>query len=716
MKTIQSGIIAAAFILGSVFESSAVVGQSLEIQGTNLVLSFPSTGSEYFLIQNRSSLDPSTPWGTLTNAYPANSTNRTTFVIPCCLLPASPGGTNGGGSSSGGDGPPAPGASMTTSGFDDSDDATELWAMQSSGVSVPLKLYPPGFDTNNFFIFEVEKPEKQSESKFSFDEKSFDGETPVPMDLTSGGCDCPNMAFFRVFLVPDFFYDYAQYHFSYGVEFLPIYLGVDAQAVPNAQILVNGQVFPYARYTQAQYDFGTPGNPNVQWTYGIWFYSDRLTNGTYQLQLRTTLQLDGALTDTTPFLTLTNPAVSIVVSNPIVFKTWNNLLVGTNHTFKAQTTIFPATWEIDVFDANGQWVSGQTGTTTNGNISWTWDLYDDFGNLRDNVEADPYFDPYVTLISAGGTVQRPAPLSALDYPYNGGWNVAYQDKDKFVPAARVKTIEAWQAVRGGPSLAGLASASILLKYGRTNDVDMSPDPLQAMKDRNASWDNLKGHLLQPLFRNFYYWGHGSAFVIGGDWDKMTNEPPYGIHPDGAEYDLNVYQDGTNTVRTEAFLFSGWCYQFSTLFGDEPHPYRFVFLDGCSTVAGDWPAAFGIGAQTNDLAYYTNQDRFAYTRPSAFVGWNVDTYYSYPLNTIYTDNEGNQWGDYRKYAFFRSEWMFWWRQQANSLSIVGALTRAYQNSGWISQATFENTIRVYGYRELRLNEFNQRGDWPPPPEP
>jgi len=139
-----------------------------------------------------------------------------------------------------------------------------------------------------------------------------------------------------------------------GSSSCPFIWGVDALAVPNAQILVNGHVFPYARFTQAQYDFGTPGNPDVQWTHGIWFYSDRLTNGIYQLQLQTTLQLDGQLTDATPFLTMTSSEFSTMLSNPIVFKTWNNLLVGTNHTFKAQTTIFPATWEIEVFDANGQ--------------------------------------------------------------------------------------------------------------------------------------------------------------------------------------------------------------------------------------------------------------------------------------------------------------------------------------------------------------------------
>ncbi|MDQ6632907.1 MAG: hypothetical protein M3Y82_14320 [Verrucomicrobiota bacterium] len=77
----------AALILSFAIPSFAVVDQRLEIQGANLVLSWPSSGNEYYLIQHRTTLDTNTPWTTLTNNYPANSTNRTTFIIPCCLLP-----------------------------------------------------------------------------------------------------------------------------------------------------------------------------------------------------------------------------------------------------------------------------------------------------------------------------------------------------------------------------------------------------------------------------------------------------------------------------------------------------------------------------------------------------------------------------------------------------------------------------------------------------
>jgi hypothetical protein len=61
------------------------------------------------------------------------------------------GGTNGGG----GSGPPPPGSESP--GSPSGADATELWAqpVDSSEIAVPLILYPPGYDTNAFRIFEA---------------------------------------------------------------------------------------------------------------------------------------------------------------------------------------------------------------------------------------------------------------------------------------------------------------------------------------------------------------------------------------------------------------------------------------------------------------------------------------------------------------------------------------------------------------------------------
>jgi hypothetical protein len=59
-----------------------------------------------------------------------------------------------------------------------------------------------------------------------------------------GGDDPPSQMFYRVFLVPDFWYDYSEYTFTYGAEFMPVYLGVDARMVVDVKLLVDGQEFP----------------------------------------------------------------------------------------------------------------------------------------------------------------------------------------------------------------------------------------------------------------------------------------------------------------------------------------------------------------------------------------------------------------------------------------------------------------------------------------
>src|SRR5437899_1360117 len=156
---IRNGIIGAVMLfLASAVQTFAVVDQALTVQGTNLVLSWPSLGNEYYMIQYRPTLDPSTPWVQLTNAYPANSTNRTTFTIPCCTLAALAGGA----------GSLASSAPLALSGVSESDagDSINLWAMgtNGAGTAVPLYLYPPGYDTNRLFIFEAPMPQAQAQA------------------------------------------------------------------------------------------------------------------------------------------------------------------------------------------------------------------------------------------------------------------------------------------------------------------------------------------------------------------------------------------------------------------------------------------------------------------------------------------------------------------------------------------------------------------------
>ena len=68
---------------------------------------------------------------------------------------------SGGDSSGGSGGPPSPSFASASTG--ETADSTELWAMPAdgSGPAVPFAIYPPGFDTNDFLIFEASRSDMQ---------------------------------------------------------------------------------------------------------------------------------------------------------------------------------------------------------------------------------------------------------------------------------------------------------------------------------------------------------------------------------------------------------------------------------------------------------------------------------------------------------------------------------------------------------------------------
>ena len=61
--------------------SHAITNSAIAVSGTNIILSWPSLGYESYLVQYRQTLNPSDSWSVLTNAYHANSTNRTTLTL-----------------------------------------------------------------------------------------------------------------------------------------------------------------------------------------------------------------------------------------------------------------------------------------------------------------------------------------------------------------------------------------------------------------------------------------------------------------------------------------------------------------------------------------------------------------------------------------------------------------------------------------------------------
>ena len=672
MKT-PKVVILGALLLAAAPQASAVVDQALQIQGTNLVLSWPSPGRyQEYLIQHRQTLDTSTPWTALTNNYFANSTNRTTYTIVGAVPPPFTGGGGGGGTNNR---PPAPMSAASAA-------PMQPMAVRADGAgpTVPLALYPPCFDLSDFLIYDPAGSNWVSGSAYTRPALSIDSlRGPQPQDGPSpdgpgpGGDDPPNSGFYRVFHIPDWSFNVTNYTYD-GPTFFPVDFADYMDRVDNTDVLLNGGPTPYAVFTSYTY------NGQTNWGVGIFF--DRVPNGTYQIQLVSTLRLSDEIGDTTTYLMLTNLSRSIVVNNQVVFTNSSDLILSGTYNFNAHLKNTNTDWWIDIYDAWGNYVNTGSGHTYNGQVSWNWGLTDYNGYSRDNSDSDPYFDAYITFntAGAGSTTTRRTPPPAAQYPSVGGWIISYSDRQLLDAGTNYTGGDSYyqagiNELVGGPALKLDPVSKFAIKFG-TN--------VYSQADRDGSWINLKAYMSQPSLRNFYYYGHGSPTTIGADMHTFNSS--------------NYVTGGITLPGSHAYLTSKTIRdQFSFNKFSGARPYRFVFLDGCNTANGDWPDAFGVGKSSyTDTSWYGSTKNTRHVRPSAFVGWTKVV-------------GGPGWGTAKTFWDFRSYWMGFW---ANSIyePLNTALDDGNTYSDWVSSGQFWGAIKVYGYTMMQMEDYNHKGDW------
>jgi hypothetical protein len=184
-------------------------------------------------------------------------------------------------------------------------------------------------------------------------------------------------------------------------------------------------------------------------------------------------------------------------------------------------------------------------------------------------------------------------------------------------------------------------------------------------------------------------------LIGGDWDDPTAADPLQA---GALF---------NPAGSQAFINSQWVHDRVTYNRYPANRYRFVFLDACETSAGSWPQAFGIPKQTNSLSYYEGMAQFpkllAESRPSVFVGWEVIV------------GGTAEWGSVQGSANFRNSWIGDWGNGSRFYgrpTLVHSLERGLEQSSWIPKGKLDETMRIYGYSDMRFRDYNRKGEWPP----
>jgi hypothetical protein len=234
------------------------------------------------------------------------------------------------------------------------------------------------------------------------------------------------------------------------------------------------------------------------------------------------------------------------------------------------------------------------------------------------------------------------------------------------------------SLAGGPTYRGIPASTCALKFG-TNTY--------TQQQRNDSYAELKARIFIPENRNFYYYGHASGDYLGCD-----------IHT----FDTNgLISGGTWLTGSKAYLYSlNLSNQLTFNRYGGSRPYRFVWLDGCSTSTGNWPGSFGVDKASYDIDHYTNNAANPkHRRPSAFVGWNQVV-------------GGEGWGNAQAFFNFRTEWMTKWYYNWQTEGLWRAFDEARTSANWPpgGYGQLWGAMQVYGYTNMLMNGYNQKNDW------
>jgi hypothetical protein len=326
--------------------------------------------------------------------------------------------------------------------------------------------------------------------------------------------------------------------------------------------------------------------------------------------------------------------VTVQTANPIVFPDFPTTF-GTALPITALLSSSNASWTATIFDPSNNVLRAYSGSTTTGRIDIVWD-----GNDTNGVPfSGDFVDVQVSTAPSGGFTPAEAGLD-----------------DAGDPGARVRVHK--QPVGGFPSdflvtyetvavQQREAEAGFLEMLGEVDSI-ISGGPYtlvgpNSIDNTSTSWATWKTSLTDSSTANLYHFGHGGPEALG-------------VSPNLHQ---GVYSDEIQALLINGFLSGNLVVH---------HPYRFVFLDGCNTSAGDWCVAFGTERRATTTAQYAQ--RGLYTR--AFMGWVTIKVYIDAYGLFDTDH-------YNFVVNFFSNW-------SNGGSLRNAINQSLP-SGFTSPAVF-----------------------------
>ncbi|MBP7827829.1 MAG: hypothetical protein BWX84_02750 [Verrucomicrobia bacterium ADurb.Bin118] len=577
--TIRGVILIAACLLFEPVHSHAIEGLKLSVQCSNVVLSWPcrDDGSETFIVQYRQTLDPSTPWQTLTTSHYAEFGTNVTYYIHSNVVqnPNCGGGGSFAAMAESGSG------DMSGKAFSFFDWGVPL-AMRADGTGsiVPLALYPPGFEFSDFLIFDPATSEWLKGTGYVKEVGTVDGPLdPGPMDGDGGGGtnDPPETGFYRVVRVGPNLIGITNGMTLSGVVQIPVEVASPEGTLVTVTLTENGSPVGEDSIHVSPFELPVPL---------VTLDTTRMSNGVHEVAAIARWQIGGSTNEETGgFFEADCPSVSIVVSNEISFPNWmpyfgqldNTLLIS------AQSAHTDTDWWIDIYGANAGYIGTFAGHTFDGTIYGWWDLVGPPPNFIQYTN-EPWFEFKVSTPYADPPIKTYKQTDP--WPSPGGWVIVAQ--------------HAFDNILDHESLYEEIDGFIGLAQGSGYTVRPNPQDGHAYALRfretgaDGDWATFRQALFHPLSRNLVYFGHGG--------------------PNGLGYD----QSNTN----RSILASEIAARLATIPKGltNRHGYRMVILDGCSTAAGTLPESFGIIHKQNvpSIDYVNASMRF-----SAFAGWSAD---------------------------------------------------------------------------------------------
>lgn len=578
MKTIsQRALSAIAALFLSATSAPAIEGLELWVRCPDVVLSWPSTNGETYLVQFRPTLDTNSSWQTLTNYMPPDTGTNMTVFVHSNRVDCPPGQVLG---LLSGENVLTSSSSVTISLVErqrifKAREEARLAALFEKCLSENREPYewelnntpplPPSPEEVRDRILKA-KAARLLGLSITGDSAESSGSEP---EGGSGSGDSPDCGFYRVVRNGLHLGGVQSGAVLSGTVEFPYEIGASNIGSPSVHLYANGLALP--RVVSEVSDLG---QRVLQWNTAF------TPNGIYQIYALCDFEDE-------PIYSRTN---TVVVTNLVQFNEFMTDF-GSQIWVYAELAVPEADVFIDVYSEEEEYIGTFADSTTNGIISFPWDLTDPLGQPLTNETFHAVFNVSLAGAGSGGGGTNPPPWMTnsahIQWNKQHGWF-----SDDFVVAWGAAPPFGFSTYFEGIVQEGVVD--ILANPGTDYPYNLSPGNTfngTVFKLVPASRTNLLNYLSQERYRNFFYYGHGNSSTIGD------------LAP-GGEYLVKLEE---HDIRTA----------LGNLENEKiNHPYRFVFLHTCNSANGTLCDAFGIPRQSLPRSAFMNKG----VKATAFVGF------------------------------------------------------------------------------------------------